>query len=425
MPLTREQFDELHRQGLSPEQIAAFERGERPEDKVAEPGGVDWRRRVLAALPSIGGGVGGALGGAAGAAAGGIGAVPGALVGAGVGGAGGKALEMAGLQMMGLEGGPKTLGEASGRIGAEGLMQAGMEAGGGLLAKGVERSARPLMERALRIGPLGAGKVTPRMLRERATTAIQHRIPVGGRDVLGSEKAIAAAQVSGKELNRLLDQAEKAGAKILPDDIAEPLIALYDDITHQPLSAGDKKSIMQMTKQFLKEHPGPMTPKAVKLLKQRAQQLALPIIKNRQVRPGTNARDAIEGRFNDAIATGARRALENMQTPMPGAAASRTFGQAIGGREGITSNLLDLADATRRAEGATSRVTFSPFGPLRLFGATTPAIRLSRPTVSQLALGASHPGVLQGVRQTPRSIEALLNMLLMDKAQTENPGGSQ
>jgi hypothetical protein len=318
-----------------------------------------------------------------------------------------------------------------GRMGIEGAKQGAFSAGGGLAARAVGAAVRPLaaplMRRALRVGPLAAGTTTPGQLAQQAETAVRHRVPVGGRGgQSGREIAIEAAQASGKKLSTLLDAAGKAGARIEPSDIAKPVVDLMNEIFEQPLSRQELGGVVDMMEQFIKEHPGPMTPAAVKMLKRRAQQLAEPLIKRRKIRPGTNPRDALKARFDDAIATGAKRALERIPTPMPGGAGfprqGQSFGRAIGRRERETSRILDMAEGINRAEKATSGVTFQPFGPFRPAGTLTPNLRLSRRNVSRLALGADDPRALMGgARQTPRLLDMLIEDYLLNRSEGESP----
>lgn len=427
--------------------------------------------RALSFLPPAGGFLGGLTGGTGGGAAGLPAGPIGALLGAAAGGTRGaaygtgmgRALEKIGQRAIGYTPDETPL-HAALDIGGHALLGGAEQGMGNVLGKGIGMVAPGLMERALRVKPLSPGpSSSPRALSRAASTMLRHELPVGtvnpaGR--LGSEQALGKAKVSGKHLNRLLKEADAAGIQISADEIARPILELIDDIAKQPRSTADTKAVIKMLDEFMTEHPGPMTPSAVKILKRKAQEMALPIIKRRKVRPGiSDPLQALSGRFDDAIATGAKRALENMKAPTvrprlgmsPGrmgevaegagspaeqgalgayrddlarAGPPRDFGAEVARRERTTSRLLDLigqGGALSRAEGATSRVNFSPFGPLRPLGAMTPNISLSRPVVSRMALGAQRAGRSQGVRQSPRVLDALLRQLLFSEPQTAQP----
>jgi len=417
MPLTREQFDRLRAKGLTPEQIAKFEAGATPQAAAPSPEPEGFVGRALATLPATGAAIGGMGGAYLGAHAGGIGAIPGGAAGAGLGGAAGRAAEQVGRRAFGLpDRRPSFMGYDIPQaldVPAEGLGQAGLELAGGTLVAGANRFvARPLMEKALTVPALVAkGQMTRQGQRRMAERALQERIPVGGRgDRTAAQMATDRAKESGAELGKLLSQAEGAGVRLTALDVTDDVVRLMDDIGDQPLSSVDRRSVMEMLRQFAKDHPGPLTPQQVKDLKRAAQQLAEPIIKKRKIRPGTDPRAALEARFNDAIATGARRALENIPTRMKGG--RQTFGEAIAARERNTSELLELADQMRRAEASTSGVRVSPFGPFRPVGAMTPDIRLSRPFAANVALGITHPAAREATRQAPRISEELLEQLL-------------
>jgi len=380
----------------------------------AEPGSVDWRVRALAALPSAGGLVGGALGGGLGALEGGLGALPGAALGAGLGGAAGRYAENLGRGAMGLPAATsRPLGlpvpqVAQGILSgpAEGLNQAAMEAlGGGLLASGAQRAARPLMERSLKISSLASSRpVSPRQLREFAETALEHRIAPGGREVLGSERAVLQARTSGRELVRVLKRAGKAGVTVDPKVLGKRVLEQLDGITYQPLASEDKQAIRGFVESFLRDHPEPLTPYFAKRMLREAQAVAKPIIERRGVRPGVNAADAVRGRFHDAFATVLREELRRLP---------KGYGGQVGRIEDRTAALLRLRRPLERAEAATSKVSFSPFGPLRPFGAATPTARVSRPTVGRMALAASGLPLQFGLRQTPRLVDLARRQLFL------------
>jgi hypothetical protein len=163
---------------------------------------------------------------------------------------------------------------------------------------------------------------------------------------------------------------------------------------------------------------------AAKRLKTKAWELAMPILnKAGKVRPGSVASDALAARFNYAIAKGAQEALEGIKTPIAASAKRqigttlKTYGQAIAEREGKTSRMLGLLKPLERAESATSKVTISPFGPLRPLGSATPMIRLSRPTMSRIALGMSNPAATSAAQQLPRAGSTLFEQLQYQQPQ--------
>lgn len=403
MPLSREEFLKLHRQGLSPSAIARLDAAQQfanmdsvlaaakaaipVETGYGAPTPAAIGRRLATALPDVLGGLGGMA--------------PGPL-GFGLAPAGGAVGE-AGREL--IQGEPLSLG----RIAGSAATQEAAQAAGGLLGKAVGAVGGPLMRRALRVkGLTSATNLSPTALKRAAETALEHRIPVGttpirGRDLLGSEKVMAAARTSGGRLKRILQQADAAGVQFSPDNLLQPMVELIRDLkrTH-PNAVREVEKVRDYIDDFRASHPGPLTPSDVKRLKQGAWSLAKKAIGKFEL-----PEVALKQRLDKALAKGAQKALREI--PEQG------LGRQIAAQEAHTSRLLQLHPVVQRAEGATSGVTFSPFGPLRPLGTMTPNMRLTRPMVSQLALGATNPAVQGALRQSPRLLDQLYQQLLMEE----------
>jgi hypothetical protein len=142
--LTKEQFGKLYAQGLTPEQIAKFEAGGKPDTVVTvaqHARSKPKRNPGVAALPAVGGIVGGTLGGGVGGvlgtpadvALGPLGTISGAGLGAAAGaGLGGSAGEVL-AQLLSGEAGQQSIPEMAAKTAGAGATQAGAEVGGRVL----------------------------------------------------------------------------------------------------------------------------------------------------------------------------------------------------------------------------------------------------------------------------------------------------
>lgn len=289
---------------------------------------------VVNAIPSATGMAGGIIGGIGGSAFGfGVGGVPGAIGGATVGGAGGEALKQLVNTLRGRVT-PATPLKAAGDIAKEGATQGALEAGGAVVGAGARVAGKALMENAVR-PTMGLVREFPNVV----DTIVKERLPVGR--VLpglakGSEQAIEKLKFASKSVRALLDKAGSGGTTFTNDEIAEPVLKLIDDVAKQPIGVAQEKQLAGMIDEFLSRHPGPLTPIAVKELKQRAQAIAKPIYKAMEKGMPVTADQTISARFNDAIASGAKTSLETI----PG----------VGAAEKKTQDMIGAARALKQAE---------------------------------------------------------------------------
>lgn len=237
---------------------------------------------------------------------------------AGVGGAQGEALRQL-IELIqdpipegpGLPAFKRLVGQAAAIPGAmlrEGGLQASAEAGGQGLIRGAAAAGRSLMENAIR--------PTITMAREFPDivgTAIRERVPVGA-GVLGEKGSAIAKEKLGaaaRHVRTLLDRATTDGKTFGASEIAAPVVDLIDDIAKQPLAEADMNKLAGMIDQFLREHKGPLTPVAVKEMKQRAQAFADSVYKA-AARGESTTDQTVAAKFQGAVATGAKKSLETI-----------------------------------------------------------------------------------------------------------------
>jgi len=290
--------------------------------------------RAIDALPEAGGLVGGVVGGIGGTAFGaGVGGVPGALGGATVGGGAGEALRQLLTRARG-GAAPTSMSEAVASIAKEGAIQGGMEAAGGVLMKGARMAGRGLMDFALR-----PSQTILKEFPDVVDRVLEHRLPVGrllpGMQS-GSEQAAQKLVGSSRALRALLDRAQASGKTFESSQVAEPVLELIDEIAKEPLPEASMRQLDGMISEFLRNHRGPLTPNAVKDLKQSAQAIARPIYRAEANNSYVPAAETLRARFNEKIATGAKSSLEQI----PG----------VKEREATTQGLIGATAAIRQAE---------------------------------------------------------------------------
>lgn len=278
-----------------------------------------WAETAVDALPTVGGMAGGIIGGIGGTAFGvGVGGVPGAVGGATLGGAAGEAARQLANRAMGREA-PATMSAAASGIGKEGAIQGATEAAGGALAGGARVVGRGLVENAVR--------PTMSLVREFpdvVDTVIRERLPVGRflpGIAKGSEQALEKLGAASRGFRELLARAEQAGTEFQASQIATPILELVDDVAKQPLGDAQERQLASMLDEFLRRHgDAPLTPRAVKELKARAQAVAKPVYKAVERGFPVTPEQSLGARFNASIASGAKGALETI----PGAGALET-----------------------------------------------------------------------------------------------------
>lgn len=291
--------------------------------------------RYSRALPAIGGAVGGLLGW-------GVGNIPGAVGGAAAGGAAGDALSMGIRKALG-KGAPESLGAAGTELLEQSALQVPMELGGRALAGAAKLGGRTLYDAALR--PTGT------LLQEFpdvVKTAIKNRLPVG--DVLpgvgrkGSQIANQARQASGRQTAQLLGDAGKAGTRFSIRDVIEtPIQALAKRIDDQPEVRADMAALGKFVRELLEDKAGAITPERLKAIKASAQAVSKPIYKAKARGEVVAADRSLAAQANEAVASGARTALETI----PGVAES----------EAQTKALIGAAKAIRQAESRRAPLT--------------------------------------------------------------------
>jgi hypothetical protein len=286
-------------------------------------------------LPAAGGALGGIVGGIGGSVLGvGVGGVPGAIGGATLGGGAGEAARQLLNRARGVDA-PATSTDAAMSIGKEGLIQGALETGGAAIA-GIGRAAgRSLLENAVRPTPSLKAEF-PNVMH----VIEQERLPVGKGPFGGPSGAAQATlkrQTASKALRELLTKAEASGTQFTNDQVAGPVLDLVDKIAKQPLGDAEERQLGDMLNEFLKRHPGPLTPTAVKDLKASAQSIAAPIFKAAEKGFPVDANQTLKARFNGAIADGAKTSLETID--------------GAGAAEAKTQGLIGATRALKAAEG--------------------------------------------------------------------------
>lgn len=288
---------------------------------------------MVNAIPAAAGAAGGVIGGIGGTVAGmGIGGVPGAVGGAALGGSAGEAIRE--LINLARSGKPLAPTEAAGNIAKEGAIQGGMEAAGAGLGAGARVAGKALMENAVR-PTMGMVREFPNTI----DTLIRERLPVGrllpGLKP-GSQQAAEKLGAAAQSVKALLAKATADGSQIATDNVATPVLSLIDDLAKQPLGNAEEQQLGSMIDEFLARHKGPLTPLAVKDLKQQAQAIAKPIYKAAERGFPVGPDQTLKARFNSAIASGAKTELEKI----PG----------VGAGEAQTKDMIGAVRALKQAE---------------------------------------------------------------------------
>lgn len=323
---------------------------------ASEPEPVDessWTDTAVNLLPAAGGALGGIVGGVGGTAFGvGVGGVPGAMGGAALGGAAGEAAKQLINRVRG-EDAPDTSGEAAQAIGGQAVTQGVVEGLGHGASRVVAGVGKAMVENAVR------PTITHlRSFPEVMNTIIKHRLPVGAGLFNRMKGSAIATQKLGEAAGvtrELLAKAGESGTRFSPMEIARPVVDLVDDITKQPLGESEQKAVKAMLTEFFERHPGPLTPDAVKDLKQAAQAIAQPIYRAVEKGMPVTADQQIRARFAGALGKGAK---ENLET-IPGVQASeKGVKELIGAKRALTQaegrRLSLMAEGVTGAAGIVS-----------------------------------------------------------------------
>lgn len=414
----------------------------------AENRNLDWLRAGLNTLPMAGGFVGGMLGATGGTVAGvGVGGLPGAVAGAGVGGAAGEALRqnLESLFPSLTAEAPSTLGEGLARIGKEAVKQAGYEVGGRVLAGGARLVGKGLMKAALRPTPTLKGQF-PNVL----DVAIgEGRIPMkeAMRDGIKRAMSTNRSRLMGmsKEMNVALDEALAKGNWYTPEEFLSTVEGrLKGTVRDNPLRVRYMRRLRSMVNEFRTGRQGPivpevppsvmvdangvplipgtparplfpkgepMSPIGVRRMKRSAQRAAAPIY-NAQARgadPGVTRQ--LEGEFQRAVAGDARAALAKLPTGTPG--------QNVAILDERMRNLIGLRNALLAASNR-HYGSGLPMLPPAVSWALPAGLR-SPNMLYPTALALTHPAAQMALRQTPRTLAELFQLLPLINVGSSEP----
>lgn len=257
--LTLDQFKELRKQGLSVQQIAAFEKGSTPEPPKAGDNTVSHAdllgtasravgpalagagkavgRAAVNALPMIGAGVGGGMGLAGGGPLG-------AVAGAGLGSAGGEAWRQ---NINRATGGPApaTGDEAGLRMAGAAAEGAATEGVGRLAMAGAARVARPIMAKALR-----PAKGLVANFRNVVQDAIAQGARVGSiGGAPGSVGTAAVRRQASQNVAQILDGAARRGVMLDRRELAQPLIDATEARLRRPVTQAEELMLVRRVSQ--------------------------------------------------------------------------------------------------------------------------------------------------------------------------------
>lgn len=287
-------------------------------------------RDALNVLPTVGGAVGGIVGGAGGTVGGmAVGGPPAAVGGAALGGAAGEAVRQQIGDLIGIPK-PQTAVERATDIGKEAAIQGAAEMGGRALAAGGKALGRGMVENAVRPS-ITLQREFPGVI----DTIVKERLPVGAGITggeKGSERAARRLAEESQAVKDLLAKATAGGKSFETSKLAEPVLKLLDDVAEQPLSKADMGRLEKMLDEFTAKK-GSLSPLDVQKLKQRAQAIAKPIYKAAARGEPVSAEASMEGRFNAAIASGAKDAMETIPGVAKGEAKKR---ELIGAKKALT-----------------------------------------------------------------------------------------
>lgn len=176
-----------------------------------------------------------------------------AVVAAALGGLGGSAVEQGIESVAGMEERPRSIGEATMRLGKEGVKQAALEGGGRLLAKPFEFIASKFAPERLYGSALKPSTTLKVAKRERVIgTGLGEQIPVSRA---GYEKLTASINDLTKQIDaKIAAKSPDIGAVIDPRHIARRLDALEEFYAKQAAPEADLQAIRSVREQFLKKH---------------------------------------------------------------------------------------------------------------------------------------------------------------------------
>lgn len=330
----------------------------------------------------LGATIGGFAGGLAGKPFGGpLGSIP----AAGALGSAGEAIEQV-VRGEPLE--PSQIAQAGGE-------QAAYEAAGGMLAKGVKLGGRFAMQAALRATP------------EVAQVAVREGITA---TKAGVNKLLLKLGQSGKATETLVSQAGRSGARYQPADIATSVYQeLAPTIQKQAIYGEDLKALGSLSRRFLRDNRGLMTPQKLHAIKQSSDQAAKAIYQRIERGGAASGTDLLEARWHKATADKARALLD----AIPGYTQSNARTQElIAVKQAVFPEVKKGAGLVRRlaaraAPGATVGAFYGSNPQERfvhgLEGAALSVGLTSPQAMSMIALMLSNPALAALLGQTPRA----------------------
>lgn len=324
----------------------------------------------------IGAAIGGTVGGLAGLTVG-PGAVVASPLAAGAGAAIGESFQRS-LEGENLE--PESVLKEAG-------IQAALEAGGGLVGRGIKAAARPLMQAALRSTP------------EVAKTAVTAGVTATKE---GMKKILDRIGQAGQVAMGITRQATAQGMKYDQLALAKDIYRdMAPAIRGLPGDAARRSHLRRLGLQFLGENPrGPISATQLHLAKQRADALAAPLYKTLNAGGKLTDRESLDLQWYKKFADKSRELLE----PLPG----------YKDVNDVTRSLIETKDALSHVsrKGRSFGQVALERGTLPVAGAGIGATRgeTSQERAVNAALGA---GIGAGIG-TPQSLSWLA-------LQTQNP----
>jgi hypothetical protein len=262
---------------------------------------------AVESLPMVGGIAGGILGGVGGTVAGfGVGGVPGAVGGAAVGGAGGESLRRTIQQLRGTMPVDRSVGETLAGVGTEGAKQGAYELGGQGLMRAAQPVGRFVYRQAVGRLPDAITSAFPNVVE----TLWKNRVPLSEA---GRAQVVAARGEAAKGVKALLQKATDAGTTFDAHSVlGGHLYDLIDQIGAIPAGSAEERALSTYIDDYLARHPGPLTPLALKEMKQAAQQISSGLFDAAAKGGVVGAEAGTYGKFNQAIAKDAQAALETI-----------------------------------------------------------------------------------------------------------------
>ncbi len=398
-----------------------------------------WVKSGLDAIPLAAGGLGGAMGAAGGTLFGmGVGGVPGAIGGAAVGGAGGEAVRQNLLRIPALsnyvgQDAPGSPQEAAGRIGLSAAEQAASQALGEGIGLGLKPLARNLMEGALRVPAKAARsyrtmrlnarpEIAPEIPADIVDSALQEGIRLGGSPKYpGMAKTEALRSKSAEEAGNMLGfmGKKKVSYRANDADVLGDVWKLKNELGSSSTASDDLDYIDRRVREFQSSRKIPskrggpgrwakLSPDDLNEIKTTAQRKAQTLYERRDA-GNLDDKSALALRFEEALASGAQKALEK-EYDRVAALAGRPTGD-LAAANARTGRMIRLDDAVGNAEmhpRHTSAVEFAANIP----ALGIPRLLKSRAVASRLALGLNGSAAQQIAAQTPRSADMLLRTLI-------------